>query len=275
MHRDLKPENVLLADDGRIKIGDFGLARAATANTATGNALLGTIAYLSPELVTRGIADTRSDIYSVGIMLYEMLAGEQPFKGEQPFQIAHQHATDSVPTPSSEEPRRARRTRRARAVGDRSGPRPAPARRGRDAEPAAGDPKAAAETSPAPPPRPCSTPRVMTAPRVPVQPSAETQILAAGLPTACRRRQARRPSTRTEREAAHQGVLAVQPRHAARRARRRHRLVLRLGTGRHGERAVGRRTRRVEAATAALKAADLTVAADVKTAYSIDVAPAW
>ncbi|QOD42853.1 Stk1 family PASTA domain-containing Ser/Thr kinase [Clavibacter zhangzhiyongii] len=100
VHRDLKPENVLLADDGRIKIGDFGLARAVSANTATGQALLGTIAYLSPELVTRGIADTRSDIYAVGIMMYEMLAGEQPFKGEQPMQIAYQHANDQVPTPS-------------------------------------------------------------------------------------------------------------------------------------------------------------------------------
>ncbi|EAR25339.1 serine/threonine kinase [marine actinobacterium PHSC20C1] len=101
VHRDLKPENVLLADDGRIKIGDFGLARAASANTATGAALLGTIAYLSPELVTRGVADTRSDIYAVGIMMYEMLVGEQPFKGEQPMQIAYQHANDAVPSPSS------------------------------------------------------------------------------------------------------------------------------------------------------------------------------
>lgn len=105
VHRDLKPENVLLADDGRIKIGDFGLARAVTAQTATGNALLGTIAYLSPELVTRGVADARSDIYAAGIMLYEMLAGEQPYKGEQPFQIAQQHANDTVPTPSSLNPR--------------------------------------------------------------------------------------------------------------------------------------------------------------------------
>jgi len=105
VHRDLKPENVLLADDGRIKIGDFGLARAASANTATGAALLGTIAYLSPELVTRGVADARSDIYAVGIMMYEMLAGEQPFKGEQPMQIAYQHANSSVPTPSTKNPR--------------------------------------------------------------------------------------------------------------------------------------------------------------------------
>ncbi|BDV30383.1 Stk1 family PASTA domain-containing Ser/Thr kinase [Microbacterium terricola] len=104
VHRDVKPENVLLAEDGRIKIGDFGLARATTANTATGAQLMGTIAYLAPELVTRGTADARSDIYSLGIMLYEMLVGEQPYRGEQPMQIAFQHATDSVPRPSVRNP---------------------------------------------------------------------------------------------------------------------------------------------------------------------------
>ncbi len=104
VHRDVKPENILLAEDGRIKIGDFGLARATTANTATGQMLLGTIAYLAPELVTRGTADARSDIYSLGIVLYEMLTGEQPYKGEQPMQIAFQHATDSVPRPSVKNP---------------------------------------------------------------------------------------------------------------------------------------------------------------------------
>ena len=104
VHRDVKPENVLLAEDGRIKIGDFGLARATTANTATGQMLLGTIAYLAPELVTRGTADARSDIYALGIMLYELLTGEQPYKGEQPMQIAYQHATDSVPRPSVKNP---------------------------------------------------------------------------------------------------------------------------------------------------------------------------
>lgn len=104
VHRDVKPENVLLAEDGRIKIGDFGLARATTANTATGQQLLGTIAYLAPELVTRGTADARSDIYALGIMLYEMLVGEQPYKGEQPMQIAFQHATESVARPSVRNP---------------------------------------------------------------------------------------------------------------------------------------------------------------------------
>ena len=104
VHRDVKPENVLLAEDGRVKIGDFGLARATTANTASGAQLLGTIAYLAPELVTRGTADARSDIYALGIVLYELLTGEQPYKGEQPMQIAYQHATDSVPRPSVKNP---------------------------------------------------------------------------------------------------------------------------------------------------------------------------
>jgi beta-lactam-binding protein with PASTA domain/tRNA A-37 threonylcarbamoyl transferase component Bud32 len=104
VHRDVKPENVLLADDGRIKLGDFGLARAASNNTATGQALLGTIAYLSPELVTRGVADARSDIYALGILTYEMLTGEQPYQGEAPMRIAYQHANDTVPMPSSKVP---------------------------------------------------------------------------------------------------------------------------------------------------------------------------
>ena len=99
LHRDLKPENVLLSDDGRIKLGDFGLARDIENNTSTGS-LVGTVAYLSPELVTRGVADARSDVYAVGIMLFEMLAGRQPFEGEQAVQIAYQHANDNVPAPS-------------------------------------------------------------------------------------------------------------------------------------------------------------------------------
>ncbi len=104
IHRDVKPENVLLAEDGRVKIGDFGLARATSANTATGQQLLGTIAYLAPELVTQGTADARTDIYALGIMLYEMLTGEQPYRGEQPMQIAYQHATEQVPRPSIKNP---------------------------------------------------------------------------------------------------------------------------------------------------------------------------
>ncbi|TLM71973.1 Stk1 family PASTA domain-containing Ser/Thr kinase [Pseudarthrobacter sp. NamB4] len=100
IHRDVKPENVLISHDGRIKVGDFGLARAVTTSTSTG-ALIGTVAYLSPELVLGQPADARSDIYSVGIMLYEMLTGQQPFKGEVPIQVAYQHVNGTVGPPSA------------------------------------------------------------------------------------------------------------------------------------------------------------------------------
>lgn len=99
IHRDVKPENVLIADDGRIKIGDFGLARAVTSSTSTG-ALIGTVAYISPELVLGKPADARSDVYSVGIMLYEMLTGRQPFEGDVPIQVAYQHVNGTVGPPS-------------------------------------------------------------------------------------------------------------------------------------------------------------------------------
>ncbi|WP_026266237.1 Stk1 family PASTA domain-containing Ser/Thr kinase [Arthrobacter sp. 131MFCol6.1] len=99
IHRDIKPENVLIADDGRIKLGDFGLARAISTSTSTG-ALIGTVAYLSPELVLGKQADARSDIYSVGIMLYEMITGRQPFEGDVPIQVAYQHVNSTVGAPS-------------------------------------------------------------------------------------------------------------------------------------------------------------------------------
>jgi beta-lactam-binding protein with PASTA domain/predicted Ser/Thr protein kinase len=103
IHRDIKPENVLIADDGRIKLGDFGLARAISASTSTG-ALIGTVAYLSPELVLGKQADARSDIYSVGIMLYEMITGRQPFDGEVPIQVAYQHVNSNVGAASAHVP---------------------------------------------------------------------------------------------------------------------------------------------------------------------------
>jgi serine/threonine-protein kinase len=99
IHRDIKPENVLIADDGRIKVGDFGLARAVTTATSSG-ALIGTVAYLAPELVLGKPADARSDIYSIGIMLYELLTGVQPYQGEVPVQVAYQHVNAVVGPPS-------------------------------------------------------------------------------------------------------------------------------------------------------------------------------
>ncbi|MGY4642750.1 eukaryotic-like serine/threonine-protein kinase [Cellulomonas sp. URHB0016] len=103
VHRDIKPENVLLATDGRVKLADFGLARAVTevTSTTTGT-VLGTVAYLAPELVVRGASDARTDVYACGILLFEMLTGRQPFTGETPIQVAFQHVNSDVPAPSDE-----------------------------------------------------------------------------------------------------------------------------------------------------------------------------
>jgi len=105
VHRDIKPENVLISDDGRVKVADFGLARTisvgpATVAAATQGILIGTVAYLSPEQVQRGVADARSDVYGAGILLYEMLTGSVPHAGETPLAVAYQHVNADVPVPS-------------------------------------------------------------------------------------------------------------------------------------------------------------------------------
>ncbi|MEU4224617.1 Stk1 family PASTA domain-containing Ser/Thr kinase [Nonomuraea sp. NPDC026600] len=102
VHRDVKPENVLLTDDGRGKVVDFGLARAieATNQTRTG-VMIGTIGYMSPEQVMTGGADVRSDVYAAGIMLFELVTGQQPYDGETPMSVAYRHVHDTVPAPSS------------------------------------------------------------------------------------------------------------------------------------------------------------------------------
>ena len=102
IHRDIKPENILVPTDGPAKVADFGLARAVSegSTSATGN-MLGTVAYIAPEIALTTEANARSDLYSVGIMLYEMLTGAVPWADESPLQIASHHVSDDVPSPSA------------------------------------------------------------------------------------------------------------------------------------------------------------------------------
>ena len=104
LHRDIKPENVLISKDGRVKIADFGLARNASLGetlTAESSVILGSVSYLSPEQVQRGISDSRSDVYALGIVLFELLTGVKPFEGETPIQIAYRHVNENIPAPST------------------------------------------------------------------------------------------------------------------------------------------------------------------------------
>lgn len=102
VHRDVKPENVLIGPGGAVKVADFGLVRAAAeASTSTGDVILGTVAYLSPEQVATGAADARSDVYAAGIVLFEMLTGHPPYTGDTALSVAYRHVNDDVPEPGA------------------------------------------------------------------------------------------------------------------------------------------------------------------------------
>jgi eukaryotic-like serine/threonine-protein kinase len=102
VHRDVKPENVLISPDGRVKVVDFGLARASAAvgNTRAG-VIIGSVAYIAPEQVTGAPTDARTDVYSAGVMLFEMLTGRQPYGGETPLAVAYAHVNSDVPPVAS------------------------------------------------------------------------------------------------------------------------------------------------------------------------------
>ncbi len=104
VHRDMKPENVLIGDDGRVKVADFGLVRAVGSATATTGSVLGTVSYLAPEQIEHGTADTRADVYACGVVLYEMLTGGKPHAGDTPAQVLYQHLHTDVPAPSAAVP---------------------------------------------------------------------------------------------------------------------------------------------------------------------------
>lgn len=102
VHRDMKPENVLIGDDGRVKVADFGLVRSVDTVTSTTGAVLGTVAYLAPEQIEQpGVADPRVDVYACGVVLHEMLTGEKPHDGDSPAIVLYKHLHEDVPPPSA------------------------------------------------------------------------------------------------------------------------------------------------------------------------------
>lgn len=104
VHRDIKPGNIMLTSDGKVKVMDFGIARALTDSQATmtqTNAVVGTAQYLSPEQARGETVDARSDLYSTGVVLFELLTGRPPFKGDSAVAVAYQHVEQIPPTPSS------------------------------------------------------------------------------------------------------------------------------------------------------------------------------
>lgn len=104
VHRDMKPENVLIGDDGRVKVADFGLARTVDTHTGGTDSVLGTVSYLAPEQIEYGTADARADVYACGVTLYEMLTGGKPHAGGSPAQVLYQHLHEDVPAPSATVP---------------------------------------------------------------------------------------------------------------------------------------------------------------------------
>ncbi|MFD0195786.1 Stk1 family PASTA domain-containing Ser/Thr kinase [Streptomyces albidoflavus] len=105
VHRDMKPENVLIGDDGRVKVADFGLVKAVDTVTNTTGAVLGTVSYLAPEQIEQDdVADARVDVYACGVVLYEMLTGGRPHSGDSPAQLLYRHLNEDVPPPSAAVP---------------------------------------------------------------------------------------------------------------------------------------------------------------------------
>lgn len=100
VHRDIKPQNIIISKEGKVKVTDFGIAKVASSATINTSASMGSVHYISPEQARGGYSDERSDIYSLGITLFEMLTGTVPFDGDSAVSVAVQHIQDSIPLPS-------------------------------------------------------------------------------------------------------------------------------------------------------------------------------
>src|SRR6185437_6503577 len=104
VHRDIKPHNIVVGPDGRLKVTDFGIARSGASQMTEAGSIIGTAQYLSPEQARGTMVDQRSDLYSVGIVLYEMLTGSVPFTGDTPLEIAMKHLSTTPEPPSEKRP---------------------------------------------------------------------------------------------------------------------------------------------------------------------------
>ena len=100
IHRDIKPQNIMISTEGKVKVMDFGIARAATSNTINSD-VMGSVHYSSPEQARNGFVDGRSDIYSLGIVMYEMVTGRVPFDGDTTVAVAIQHLQEEMVAPSA------------------------------------------------------------------------------------------------------------------------------------------------------------------------------
>lgn len=103
IHRDIKPQNIIISTEGKVKVTDFGIARAATSNTISSD-VMGSVHYASPEQARNGFVDGKSDIYSLGIVMYEMVTGRVPFDGDTTVAVAIQHLQEEIVPPSAYAP---------------------------------------------------------------------------------------------------------------------------------------------------------------------------
>lgn len=104
IHRDIKPQNIIISKDGKVKVTDFGIARATTSTQTISTSVMGSVHYTSPEQARGGVVDQKSDLYSIGITMYEMITGHVPFDGDSTVSVALKHLQEEITSPAEEVP---------------------------------------------------------------------------------------------------------------------------------------------------------------------------